>query len=148
MNVRNFAVACIAACAVLLSGCATLQSPAAQPFDQIGVAVAVDLVVGTNPVTQASRAHAVKDIAQKVLAADTGVVTTVAELQAVALAKVQALGLPPGDAAAAAILLTVVNRAVDHYVASVASGASLGNAQVAISTVCGWVIDESTRLGG
>lgn len=145
---KSYAVACIAAIAVLLSGCAYLQSPAAQPFDQIAVAVAVDAVVGVNPVTQASRAHAVKDIAEKVLAADTGVVTTVAELQAVALAKVQALGLPPGDAAAALILLTVLNSAADHYVASVASGASLGNAQVAVAAVCKWVIDESTRLGG
>lgn len=145
---KSFAVACIVACAVALGACAYLESPAAQPFDQIAVAVAVDTVVGTNPVTSAARAAAVKSVAQKVLAADTGVVTTLDSLQAVALAKVTALGLPPGDAAAAAILLAVFNSAVDHYVSTATAGTSAGNVQVAVSTVCNWVIAEATRLGG
>lgn len=141
----RLALACLIATVV---GCATLMSPQAAPFEQLGIAVAVDTVVGVNPVTQAARAHAVLDVAQKVLAADTGAVTTVDSLKAVAAARVTELGLPPGDAAAAQILLAVVNSAVDQYVASLTGGASAGNAQVAVATVCKWVIAEATRLGG
>lgn len=131
-----------------LAGCQYLQSPAAQPFDAIAVSVAVDTVVGTNSVTQAARASAVKDIASKVLAADTGAVATVAELEALAGSKIALLKLPPGDAAAVNLMLAVLDTAVNTYIASLTGGATAQNAQVAVATVCNWVIAEATRLGG
>lgn len=134
--------------ALSLQGCAYLESPAAQPLDSIAVAVAVDAVVGTNTVTQAARAHAVKDIATQVLAYDTGVVATLAELQTVVAAKIAALHLPPGDQAAAQLFLAVINAAINQYISAHTDGVTLSTAQVAISTVAGWVIQEATRLGG
>lgn len=138
----------LAVAALTLGGCAYLESPAAQPFDAIAVAVAVDTVVGTNTATQAVRAAAVKRIAQEVLAADTGAVATVASLEALAGAKIALLKLPPGDAAAVNLMLAVLDTAVNTYIAKVSGGATAANAQVAVATVCTWVIAEATRLGG
>lgn len=139
---------CCIAPAFFLPGCAVLESPAAQPFDAIAVSVGVDTVVGTNPVTQAARAASVKRIALLVLAADTGVTATVASLEAIAAAEVAKLHLPPGDQAAAQLLLAVLDTAVNQYVAVKTGGATIQNTQVAIATVCGWVTAEATRLGG
>ena len=142
-------VAVIAVGALALPSCATLASPAAQPFDQIAFAIAVDTVVGAGvPAVQAPRAAAIVKIAQEVLAADTGVVTTVDSIEAVASAKVAALGLPPGDQAAAALFLAVLDSAVNTYVAKISGGATAANTAAAIATVCNWVIAEGTRLGG
>lgn len=133
----------------MLHGCAVLESPAAQPFDQVAVTVAVDTVVGAGiPAVQAPRAAAIVKIAQEVLAADTGVVTTVDSIEAVAASKVAALGLPPGDQAAAALFLAVLDSAVNTYVAKLSGGATAANTAAAIATVCNWVIAEGTRLGG
>jgi hypothetical protein len=148
---KSLLLAAAAFIALSLSACSTLESPAAQPFDAVAVAVAVDTVVGTNASTAVARASAIKSIAQQVLAADTGATATIASLEAVASAKIVALKLPPGDAAAAALLLTVVDTAVTSYVASKTTGttadANVQAAQVAIATVSNWVIAEATRLG-
>lgn len=142
----KLAIASIALC--IVSACAYLESPAAQPFDAIAVAVAVDSVVGTNTVTQAARASAVKRIAQEVLAADTGVTATLDNLEGIATAKVAALKLPPGDQAAAQLFLAVLDTAINQYASKVTGGSNVASTQAAIATVCNWVIAEATRLGG
>lgn len=151
-SIRNFigfsaGLIFVAVLAVSMNGCKYLESPAAQPFDAVAVAVAVDSVVGTNPITQAARATQVKTIAAAVLAADTGTVATVDALLAVATAKVTALQLPPGDQAAVSLFLAVVETGVNTYIASLQGGASVQNTQTAIATVCNWVIAEAARLG-
>lgn len=149
MKIKSLALAALAA--VALCGCSLytkLSSPAAQPFDAIAIAVAVDAVVGTNPVVSAPRAAAVQKIAQEVLAADTGTAVTVDALFAVAQAKVSALNLAPGDGAAAQLFLAVVKGAADQYVAQATSNTNVTQAQAAIAFVCNAVILETTRLGG
>lgn len=151
MNRSNLIIAFCASMAFLVGGCSILtklESPAAQPFDAIAIAVAVDAVVGTNPVVSAPRASAVKTIAQEVLAADTGTLVTVDALFAVAQSKVAALNLAPGDQAAAALFLAVIKGAADQYTLKATSTANAANAQAAIAFVCNAVIAEATRLGG
>jgi len=144
----SFGLIAVAALAVSMQGCKVLESPAAQPFDAIAVGVAVDTVVGTNAATQAARASAVKAIAQKVLAADTGVTATVGNLQALAMAQIAKLNLPPGDAAAADLLVAVLNTAATQYISTLTAGnANVANTEVAVAQVCNWVIAEATRLG-
>lgn len=146
---KSLKIAFLTAVAVVsLSACAYLESPAAQPLDAVAVAVAVDTVVGTNTVTQAARASAVKKIAADVLAADTGAAATVDSLEAVAAAKVAALQLPPGDAAAAQLFLAIIDTAANTYLAKLTGGATVANTQAAIAVVCNWIIAEATRLGG
>lgn len=143
------ATAIIVATFMSMPGCKVLQSPAMQPFDAIAVSVAVDTVVGTNPITKASRAAAVKRIATQVLAADTGVMATVDSLAALAGAEVAKLNLPPGDQAAAQLLLAVLDSAANQYIGSLTGGnLDVKNTQVAIGVVCNWVIAEASRLGG
>lgn len=131
-----------------LGGCQYLTSPAAQPFDAVAVAVAVDAVVGTDTLTQAAKAAAVKKIASEVLAADTGAVTTVASLEALAGTKIALLKLPPGEEAAVNLVLAVLDTAVNQYLAKLGGSSNAANAQVAVAAVCKWVIAEATRLGG
>lgn len=145
---KSLKLALLSIVAVMVCACAYLESPAAQPLDAIAVAVAVDTVVGTNTVTQASRASAVKRIAQEVLAADTGVTATVDSLESVAAAKVAALKLPPGDQAATQLFLAILDTAANTYVSKLTGGATAANTQAAIGVVCNWVIAEATRLGG
>lgn len=145
---KSLKLALIGVIAAVLCACAYLESPAAQPLDAIAVAVAVDTVVGTNTVTQAARASAVKAIAAQVLAADTGTAATVDSLEAVAASKVAALKLPPGDQAAAQLFLAVIDTAANTYLAKLTGGATVANTQAAIAVVCNWVIAEATRLGG
>lgn len=145
---RSLKYATLACAMIMLGACAYFESPAAQPFDAIAVAVAVDTVVGTNTVTQAARAGAVKRIAQEVLAADTGTVATVASLEALAGSKIALLKLPPGDETAVNLLLAVLDTAANTYLAKLSGGATAANTQVAVATVCNWVISEASRLGG
>lgn len=151
-SIRNFVgfavgLIIVAFFAVSMQGCKYLESPAAQPFDAIAVAVAVDTVAGTNTVTVAARASAIKAIAQDVLAADTGTVVTIDGLLALATGKVAALKLPPGDAAAAQLFLAVIESAINQYVTTLQGGQSVSNVQTSVATVAGWVIAECTRLG-
>lgn len=152
-SIRNFIgfaagliiVATVAAC---MNGCSLvskLESPAAQPFDAIAVAVGVDALVGVNLPTQAARATSIKMIAQEVLAADQGTQATLATLESVAAAKVTALQLPPGDAAAANLLIAVLSATVNNYVAKLGTTAIANEVQVDVAKVLGWVIAECNK---
>jgi hypothetical protein len=139
----------LGAIAVLMTlpGCALvskLESPAAQPFDQVAVAAGVDAIVmqGATPTVQAARAASIKAIATEVLAADTGTTATLATLESVAQAKVTALALPPGDAAAAALLIASLDAAINTYAGKLTGNAQVAQVQTAVATVLGWVISE------
>lgn len=151
MNLATKKISFVLAAMVLtvLSGCGIvsfLEKPAAQPFDAIGVAVGVDALVGVNPLTQAARAQAIKGIAQEVLAVDQGTVATLATLETVAAAKVQALGLPPGDAAASQLLIATLSAAVNAYAGNLGTNAKVNEIQVDIATVLNWVIAECNKF--
>jgi hypothetical protein len=149
-NTLGFAVGLIAVSilAVSMGGCslfAKLESPAALPFDAIAVAVGVDALVGVNLPTQAARAASIKAIAAEILAVDQGTQATVTTLESVAAAKVQALGLPPGDAAASQLLIAGLSAAVNSYVGKLGTSAKANEIQVDVATVLGWVIAECNK---
>lgn len=152
-SIRNFigfslGLIIVAAVAVGMGGCSLvskLESPAAQPFDAIAVAVGVDALVGVNLSTQAARAASIKAIAQEVLAVDQGTIATLATLESVAAAKVTALQLPPGDAAAANLLVAVLSSTVNSYVGKLEANAKVNEIQVDVATVLGWVIAECNK---
>lgn len=148
MKIKTLLMATMAA--IVLCGCSLIQkleSPAAQPFDTVAIAVGVDAIVGTNPLVEVARASAIKQIAVQVLAADTGTLATVDALLVVVNAKVAALNLAPGDQAAAALFLAVVESAINQYTAKLTSTATASNVQAAVSFVAQAVIAECTRLG-
>lgn len=150
-NVTSFAAGVLIACfiAACMNGCSLihkLESPVAQPFDAIAVAVGVDALIGTNPVTQAARAASIKAIASEILAVDQGTLATLATLESVAAAKVQARNLPPGDAAAAQLLIAGLSAAVNTYVGKLGSNARVNEIQVDVAAVLGWVIAECNRF--
>lgn len=141
-------VASIAVAMLALSGCKVLESPAAQPFDQAAVAVGVDTIVGVNSITKAARAAAIYKIAAEVLAADTGTVATLDQILSVVSAKITVLNLPPGDQAAANLLLAVLEAAINTYVGNLTGGATVQNIQASVAVVCKWVMAEAARDGG
>lgn len=143
-----FLLAAMALSVMTLSACATLESPGAAPFEKVAVDVGVDSLVGVNPITKAARAAAIYKIASEVLAADTGVVTTVDQLLSTINAKVAALGLPPGDQQAALLFTGVVEAAVNQYLSQQIGGATGAQVQVAVATVANWVMAESALDGG
>lgn len=150
-NTLGFFVGLIAVSilAVSMGGCslfAKLESPAMQPFDAIAVAVGVDALVGQNIATQAARAASIKAIAQEILAVDQGTLATLATLESVAAAKVQARNLPPGDAAAAQLLIAGLSAAVNTYVGKLGSNARINEVQVDVAAVLGWVIAECDKF--
>jgi hypothetical protein len=135
--------------AVGMGGCslfAKLESPAAQPFDALAVAVGVDALVGTNTATQAARAASIKAIASEILAVDQGTQASLSTLESVAAAKVQARNLPPGDAAAAQLLIASLSAAVNTYVGKLGSNAKVNEVQVDVAAVLGWVIAECNKF--
>ncbi len=141
--------ALFAACVLALCGCSLIQkleSPAAQPFDAIAVAVGVDTLVGTNLATQAARASSIRAIAVEILAVDQGTQATLATLESVAAAKVQALQLPPGDAAASQLLIAALSATINTYVGKLGTNAKVNEVQVDVAAVLGWVIAECNRF--
>lgn len=143
----------LAATAVLLmnSGCALvtkLESPAAQPFDQVAVAAGVDAIVmqAAGTASQAARASSIKTVATQILAADTGTTADLSSLEQIAQAKITALALPPGDQAAAALLLATLDAAINAYSSKLATNATVANAKTAVATVLGWVITECNKF--
>lgn len=152
-SIRNFTgfaigLIAVASLAVLMGGCSLvskLESPAAQPFDAIAVAVGVDALVGGNTATQAARAASIKAIAQEVLAVDQGTQATLTTLESVAAAKIQALNLPPGDAAASQLLVAALSATVNAYIGKLGTSAAANEVQVDVAAVLGWVIAECNK---
>jgi hypothetical protein len=133
-----------------LSGCATLAkliTPAAQPFLQVSVDVAVATAVGNNAATQKARAVQIKAIAADVLTLDTGTQVALSAIQAVVNAKVVALHLPPADLAAAQLLTATLSAVIQTKLNGTAAGQVTAATQVAISDVCNDVISATSAYG-
>lgn len=128
---------------LLLSACAGLAAfiaPAAQPFEQAAVTVAVASAVGTNPATQGARANQISGIAAQLLSIDNGATATLPLLESVVNAQIASLHLLPADVAVAQILTASLAAAIQAQITADTKGAISPNAQIAISTVLGWVI--------
>jgi uncharacterized protein YceK len=127
-----------------LTGCATiakLATPAAAPFVNAGVAIAVAKTVGTNPATELARAQKIESIALQILAADTGVTSTIATVQIDINAQIARLKLSPVDTLAAQELATAIGIALQGYVTNATTaGAVMATTQVVIADIANAVI--------
>lgn len=126
-----------------LGGCTAVnsftQAPANIPVERIAVAAAVATVVGAD---QAKAAHVIS-IAKAVLAADTGAAVALSDVELLVNARVAALGLPPVDAALAAVLMAAVSQAIQNQINISTQGVVSPQTQLAIATVCKWVIADA-----
>lgn len=137
-------------CLPLLDGCATLAkviTPAAQPFLQVSVDVAVATAVGSNAATQKSRAAQIKTIATEVLTLDTGTEVALSAVEAAVNAKIAALNLPPADLAAAQLLTATLAAVIQTKLNTSTAGAVTQTTQVAISDICNDVISATSAYG-
>lgn len=125
-----------------LSACENLSAlvaPAAQPLEQAAVAAAVEATVKGDPV----KAARVVAIAREVLVLDSGTSAALADIEIIVNAKVAALSLPPADQLLAAVLVAALGQAVQQQLAITTKGAVSPQTQIAIASVCKWVIVDA-----
>ncbi len=150
-TVAAIAAACLLSVVIGFStGCASLgklMTPAAVPFVQVAVDVAVAAAVGTDPAAQKTKASQIKAIAQQLLLVDQGEAVTLTALQAIVNAKVASLNLPPADVAAAMLLTQALTDAVTAEISTATQGAVSPATQVAIAQVLNDVISATTAFG-
>jgi hypothetical protein len=133
-----------------LSGCATLAkivTPAAQPFLQVAVDVAVATAVGNDASVQKVRAARIKAIAVEVLTLDTGTQVALSAIEAAVNAKIATLNLPPIDLAAAQLLTSTLTAVIQAKLDATPAGAVTATTQVAISDICNDVISAVSAYG-
>ena len=134
-----------------LTGCAEiskLSTPAAQPFVQVAVDLAVARAVGTDPTTQQAQALKIKTIAQEVLAIDTGSSVPLSALEATVTAKIATLHLQPADAQAAQILVVTLGALVQQQIGSATTGGAVTpDTKVAVAQICNFVITATSVYG-
>lgn len=133
-----------------LSGCtflSKLSTPTAQPYIQAAVTVAVAATIGTNPATQHARAAQIKAIAQEVLLVATGSEVPLTQLQTIVMQKIASLNLPPGDVAAAQILLAALDAAIQLEIANLSNGAVTPSTQAAVTAILNDVITATAAYG-
>lgn len=150
---RLLVIGLISAIAIgALAGCATLakvMTPAAQPFLQVSVDVAVATAVGNNPATQKAKAAQIKAIAIAALAVDTGTQVALSAIEGVVNTQIASLNLPPADLAAAQLLTATLAAIVQVKLSSSAAGQVTAATQVAVSDICNDVVSAtSAYLGG
>jgi len=134
----------------MLSGCTTLGkviTPAAQPFLQVAVDVAVSQAVGTNPATQKANALKIKNIATQVLAVDTSTQTALSAVEQVVNAKIALLNLPPADLAAAQLLTATLEAVIQTQLQTTTAGAVTATTQVAVADIAQDVITAASAFG-
>lgn len=147
---RDFmALIVLAAFAVMLSGCGNLSAflaPSAMPLEQAAVGAAIFSAESANkatPAEQIARAGTINRIAKEILATDTGTSAALADVEVIVNAKVQALNLPAADALVADLLVKALGDTVQAQLSITTKGAVSPQTQVAIATVCGWIITDT-----
>lgn len=136
---------------LLVSDCATLSkitTPAAQPYIQAAVDVAVATFIGTNPPEQKPRAIQIKAIAQEVLALDEGSVLPITQIEGFVNSKIAALRLPPADVAAAQLLMAAITTTVQVEIQNLSThGNVTNNTQAAVAQILTDVITATAAYG-
>lgn len=137
------------ACSTLLCGCAGLSSllaPSALPLEQAAVGAAVFTAESANhasAVEQIARAQRINSIAKQILAVDQNSNMALADIEIVVNAKLQALNLPAADALVAELLVSALGQAVQAQLAVTTKGAISPQTQIAVATVCNWIIADT-----
>jgi hypothetical protein len=128
-----------------MMACSTLSkltTPAAQPFVQ----AAVDVAVAT-AIQKGIPAAQIKSIAQQVLAADSGTTVALGAVQALVLQKIAALKLPPADAVAAQLLVATLNGIIQVQLSGATAQKITAETQVAIADLFNDVIVATSAYG-
>jgi hypothetical protein len=136
------AVSSLSACA----GLSSLLAPSAMPLEQAAVGAAVFTAETANHASaadQVARAATINKIAKAILAVDQSSSMALADVQIIINAKVQALNLPAADLLVAQLLTAALGQAVQAQLAVTTKGAVSPQTQVAIATVCGWIIADT-----
>lgn len=128
------AMVCLALCGAL-TDCATLNAPSAQAYVQ----AAVDIAVGSAELKGITAAQ-INKVCKIVLAADTGVTTTLATLTQLLNAQVLKLNLPAADMLAATILEVALDAAIQ---AKLQGNSTVAQAQATIAEVMQYAIAAS-----
>jgi hypothetical protein len=129
-------IASLAACAMVLSACSSVESFLGSPTGAVVITAAVDVAVGTAE-SKGVSATEINKIATAALAADSGVNATVATVSAAIDAAIVKAKLPAGDQAAADILSVALSAAIS---AKIGSNPSVAAAQAAVADVLHAVI--------
>jgi len=133
------------------SGCSfisKLATPGAQPYVQAAVDIAVAQAVGTDPTVWKEKAGQIKTIATEVLAVDQGSVVPLTQLEAFVNTKIQALKLPPGDVAAAQVLMAALSTAVQLEIQNLnTKGNVTDQTQAAVAQILNDVITATAAYG-
>jgi hypothetical protein len=135
-------LAALTACA----GLSNLLAPSALPLEQAAVGAAVFTAETANhasPVEQVARAVAINKIAKQILAVDQNSSMALTDVELIVNAKVQALNLPAPDMLVAALLTASLGQAVQAQLAVTTKGAISPQTQVAVATVCNWIIADT-----
>ncbi len=136
------AIGALTACASLSS----LLSPAAAPLEQAAIGAAVFASVSADKASsavQAQRAAKINQIAKEVLALDTNTSMALVDVEVIVNSKIAALNLPAQDLLLAQILTASLGQAIQAQLALTSKGAVSPQTQVAIATVCGWIIADT-----
>lgn len=139
----------IALALVALTACAGLSNllaPSAMPLEQAAVGAAVFTAETANHATvveQTARAVTINKIAKEVLAVDTNSSMALADVEIIVNAKIATLNLPAADMLVAALLTNALGQAVQAQLAVTTKGAISPQTQVAVATVCGWIIADT-----
>lgn len=147
----GYVVALLVICslAYLMTGCAglaTLVSPAAMPMEQAAVGAAVYTAETANhvsPAEQVARAVKINQIAKEILAVDQSASMALADVEIIVNAKIQALNLPPPDMLVASLLTAALGQALQAQLAVTTKGAISPQTQIAVATVCSWIIADT-----
>lgn len=135
--------------AASLSGCGSLSAliaPSAQPLEQAAVGAAVFTAETANhadAATVKSRAATINKIAKDVLSLDTGTSMALADVEVIVNSKVAQLNLPPADVLVAQLLTATLGQALQAQLAITTKGTVSPQTQVAIATVCGWIVTDT-----
>lgn len=135
-------LATLTACA----GLSSLLSPSALPLEQAAVGAAVFTAETANhasPADQVARAVQINKIAKAILAVDTNTNMALADVEVIVNAKVQALNLPLPDLLVAELLTNALGQAVQAQLAVTTKGAVSPQTQIAVATVCNWIIADT-----
>jgi hypothetical protein len=120
----------------LASACSTIEGLISSPTGATVVTAAADVAVATAESKGISAAQ-INAIAKTVLAADSGSSATLAALSALVTTQIAAAKLPPGDQAAADILVAALSASIQT---KIAGNTSLAAAQAAVAEVLNDVI--------
>jgi uncharacterized protein YceK len=122
--------------AMLIAGCASIESFISSPTGAAIVQASVDVAVATAE-AKGVPASQINKVAKAALAADTGVSGTLAAISSLVDVQIANAGLPAADLAAAKILEVAISASIT---AKVGSNANLAAAQAAVADILNEVI--------